>query len=100
MDMTYDMLQGRVLCASIPQELLAENPALCQPREVADAFAVFKDLVNKLEPFYQSLRSLDSSAWIVDPSDLRQFYRRVVLEDSLALQITFTNPLHPGKPPL
>ncbi|XP_022690414.1 uncharacterized protein LOC111261302 isoform X1 [Varroa jacobsoni] len=100
MDMTYNIIEGRVVNSSIPRELLAKTAGLYRPREVADAFTVFKDFINKLQPFYDSLKSLDSLAWVVDPSDLRRPYRRVALEDSLALQITFTDPLQLEKPPL
>lgn len=56
MDMKYNMSDGRIESASIPQELLSKTPSLVRPRGAVDAFAAFKDLVDKLEPFYQSLK--------------------------------------------
>lgn len=56
MDMTYNIIEGRVVNSSIPRELLAKTAGLYRPREVADAFTVFKDFINKLQPFYDSLK--------------------------------------------
>lgn len=44
--------------------------------------------------------ALDSTHWIIDPSDLKQAYRRVALEKSSILQITFHDPLKVGEAPI
>lgn len=57
MDMKFNLSEGRIESASFPQELLPETSFTGRQRGLIEAFASFKEVVEKLEPFYESLRS-------------------------------------------
>ncbi|XP_003740813.1 E3 ubiquitin-protein ligase FANCL [Galendromus occidentalis] len=98
LEMTYSLSAEAIKSATVPQSLLKELSS--RKCDLLDAFNSFRTKAEQLRKFYESLESLDQSTWVIDPSDLRQAYRRVALEKSSILQITFLDPLQTGEPPI
>lgn len=80
-----------ILEANLPTEIISAMGKMSSMKELYDSF---KQNVESLLPFWSMCRNLEEKAWVIDPPNpqLRDVYRRIMLNSALSIMITF-NPL-------